>query len=342
MSGRIISMRGYDFRDGHGLISQDNGDIPISNPARIVERLEARIQRISGLEQKCRDALQYDSVFKQTILRKKAYEKICALVDFIGDSDSALSSVISQEQRQHLQYYFLAYGILQLMYSRQVALRDVIKTLDLPIPEPLMPGMLTTARDRIVGHPITSDEAAHVIVRHTLNENGFEYWSYYPGETRRGNIVEYEALIKAHLDTMEVGMRALYQHIAEFENERRREMRQDPLSPALHGIPYVMQQISAALVEERYGQIFNANAASLLSALDRFRAGLVKRCGEEFTAHEVDHVIEGVRMLQSLFRPKDTNDSNRYRIVADGVETNVRHLIDMAADIDEQEKDDLT
>jgi hypothetical protein len=303
---------------------------------------DSRIHRVSELEKKCRDALQYDSVFKQISLKKGAYEKICALLDFIGDSEGALLSIISPEQRRSLNPYFLGYGLLQLMYSRQVAARAVIETLDLPIPEQLKASALTAARDRVIGHPITNDKAAHVIVRHTLNENGFEYWSYYPGETRRGNIVTYEALIEAHLVAMEVGMETLYQHIAEFENERRRQMRNDPLSQTLHGISYLTQQIGAALIEERYGETFNASTAGFLSALDRFRARLVKRYGEEATAYEVDHVIEGVRMLQSLFPPKDAKGKNQYRIVADGVETNVKHLIAMAADIDEQEKNDLT
>ena len=234
------------------------------------------------------------------------------------------------------------------MYSRQVALREVMRTLDLDIPQPFKEkkSALAVSRDRVIGHPITtketSDEAAHVIVRHTLNENGFEYVSYYSSETKRGNIVNYEALIEAHLGAMEVGMEVLYHHIAKFENERRRQMRSDPLSQTLQGVSYLTQQISAALVEERYGQTFAGNAAGLLSALDKFRAGLVKRRGEEFAAHEVDHVIEGVRMLQSLFPPKDARDSNRYQIIADGVETNVKRLMAMAANIDEQEKSALT
>ncbi len=119
-------------------------------------------------------------------------------------------------------------------------------------------------------------------------------------------------------------------------------MRKDTISQTLHGISYLTQQISAALVEEKYGQTFTGNTSGLLSALDGFRAELVKRRGEEPTAHKVDHVIEGVRLLQSLFPPKDVRDANRYQIVADGVETNIKRLIAMAADIDEQEKSDLT
>jgi hypothetical protein len=301
-------------------------------------QFESRSRRISELEKKCRAALQYDSVFKQITSRKTAYEKMCALLDFVGDSEEALLSVISFEQRRSLNRYFLGYGMLQLLYSRQVAVRDVIRTLGLTIPEPLNKSALTVARDCIIGHPIESDGAAHIIARHTLNENGFEYWSYYPNTVDRGKIVKYEPLIEAHLDAMEVGMETLYQHIAQFENQRRRQMRNDPLSPTLQGVPYLIQQICAALVEKRYGDLFSASTASLLSALDRFRAGLVKRFGEENTAY----VLEGVHMLKSLFPPKNAKEANQYRVVSDGVEINIKRVINMAADIDEQERNDLT
>jgi hypothetical protein len=46
-------------------------------------------------------------------------------------------------------------------------------------------------------------------------------------------------------------------------------------------------------------------------------------------------------MLQSLFPPKEQKITNQYRLVADGLEANVKRLIEMAADIDEQEKQDL-
>jgi hypothetical protein len=308
----------------------------------MTDLVTSRIHQISNLERKCRDALQYDSVFKQVSSTKGVYEKICALLDFIGDSESALLSTVSSEQRRSLEPYFLAYGILQVMYSRQVAVRDVLKTLDLPIPDPLKTSALTQARDRVIGHPTTNDQAAHVIVRHSLSENGFEYWSYYPLDTKRGNFVDYEILMDAHLDAMEAGMKVLYQHIAKFENERRRQMRLEPLLPTLQGVSYLTQQLCAALVEKRYAALFDSCAESLLSALHRLRAGLVKRHGEEHAADEVDHVIEGVDMLRSLFPPKNAKEVNQYRVVADGVEVSTKHLIQMAGDIDELEGDDLT
>jgi hypothetical protein len=147
--------------------------------------IEDSIYRISELEQKCRKALQYESVLRQLRLKNGAFEQICALLDFIGDSENSLLAVASSELRSAFERYFLAYGILQIMYSRQVAVRAVLETFELTIPNALGVSTLTVARDRVIGHPITNDGAAHVILRGSLSENGFEYWSYHLRETKR-------------------------------------------------------------------------------------------------------------------------------------------------------------
>ncbi len=227
------------------------------------------------------------------------------------------------------------------MYSRQVAVMHVMKTLSLHVPELLKKGTLVDARKHVIGHPISSDGAAHVIVRYTLNQSGFEYRSFYTGEIKKRN-VKYEHIVKEHIDAMEAGMESLYKHIAGFENVRRQTMRTDPLSQKLSRIDYVVRQVKAALFEERYGPTCESNLDNLLSALGEFRAGLLKRCGEERTAYEVDHVVEGIRMLRSLYPPQDEEGVRRYRIIADGVDSNVTHLVTMARDIDEEEGDDLS
>jgi hypothetical protein len=304
----------------------------------VTDSFEERTVRISDYEKKCRDALRYESVTKQLSLKDRAFDRLCALLDFIGDSQQALLSVLVSERRKTLDSYFLAYGLLQLLYSRQYSLRDVLKTLTLQIPASLGSSTLVVARDSVIGHPVNNDGAAHVIVRGTLTGDGFEYWSYYVNEIKRGNLVGYEEIITTHLSAMEDGLKCLYEHIAEFENARRRQMRNEPLSSALHGTNYLMQQIGAALVEDRYGKLFSTNSAMLISALSRFRIGLTKRYGEERTAYDIDHVIEGINMLRSIYPPRTAQNENQYRIISDGVESNLKQLETMAHDIDEQEK----
>lgn len=296
---------------------------------------------IVELEQKCRKALQFDAVFKSLKVNKGAFEKICALLDFIGDSEEALSSIKTSDLRGGINRYFLAYGLLQLIYSRQVALHDVLVSLGLSSPIEGATSRLSRARHCVIGHPTSSGGASHVIVRNTLSDSGFDYWSYTENETERGNVVRYDELIEEHQRHMETGMRTLYQNISGLENLRRQEMRKTPVSPALKGADYLTQNICAALCGDKYGMMFDANSKMLLSALKELRAGLADRYGEERTSSQTDHVIEGVRMLQILFPASDDVSRNQFQIVADGVEVNIKQLIRLAADIDEEESCDL-
>ena len=295
---------------------------------------------VSSLEQRCRDALQFPSVYVRT--KGKAFERICALLDFIGDSEGALASVSTSEKRAKVEPYFLAYGLLQSMYARQIALREVLKALDISIPSGLKENSIVKPRDRIIGHPITSDDGAHVILRNTLGANGFEYASYYDSETRRGNIVEYQPLLDQHWMIMKNGLELLYRALAEIENKRRREMRQTPLAPALRGIDYVVRCLAAATVEEKYQSIVEAHLEMLTSALMQFRAGLATRFGEDDAAYHVDRIIEGAAMLRELYPFTDSKRRLRFEIVADGIKHKTEELIRMAHDVDETESTELS
>lgn len=296
---------------------------------------------IAALEQKCRDALQYPSVHRYLREKGKAFERICALLDFIGNSEGALASVSTGEKRAKVEPYFLAYGLLQLMYARQVALRAVLKTLDVAIPPGLKENSIAKPRDCVIGHPITSDDGAHVILRNTLNADGFEYASYYGSETKTGNIVEYQSLLDEHGAVMREGLMLLCRALAGIENERRREMRETPLTPTLQGIDYVVRCLAAATVEEKYEPVVEAHLQMLTNALVQFRASLAARFGEGDAAYHVDRIIEGAAMLRELYPFTDSKRRLRFEIVADGVEHNTKELIRMAHDIDQTESTEL-
>lgn len=299
--------------------------------------IEVRLDRISELEKKCRDILLYEAVFKNLTQRGGQHDKICALLDFVGDSEDALASVASANKRGDIDFYFLAYGLLQLMYSRQVAMGAVLEACAIPVPASWKTGPLATVRHRIIGHPVTSDGAAHVIVRNTLNQDGFEYWSYRGSETERHREVRYDVLLSDHLDLMIEGLGLPFRLLADIENQRRETMRREPLTPMLQGISYATQCMATAILEEKNQVRFSVNSDAVLSSLEALRQGLVKRYGADRAADEIDHVTEGVRMLQGLFPPVNQTARRQFQIVADGIDANMKKLIELASEVDATE-----
>jgi hypothetical protein len=307
----------------------------------MANQTDSLISEVSELEKNCRKALQHDAVYKFVKGKSKAFDRLCALLDFIGDSQSALWSVSSPDKRESLEHYFLAYGLLQLMYSRQTALIDVLGIFDLTIPESFRKSAVLAPRDRTIGHPVTSDGKAHVVLRNTLDSEGFEYATYDGPNTTRGNLVRYEPLLEEHLAVMKEGLALLHQCLAKIENMRRSELRKEPLSPTLQGMSYYARCIAAAQVEEKYAEIFDTNSDGLISALEAFRDGLAKRHGLDSASVTVGPVIEGVKMLQELFPKQDERSRRRYEIVSEGVEPKVNEMIALAAEIDKTESQNL-
>jgi hypothetical protein len=299
-------------------------------------------QDIGALEHKIRDTLLYPSIFKYLRSKEKAHERICALLDFIGDSEAALATVDTTEKRGRLEPYFLAYGLLQTTSARQVALRQVLLDLEIPVPAGLLDKSATKPRDRVIGHPITSDGGSHVILRNTLNPDGFEFVSYYGSETRRGNLVNYDSLLREHEKAMREGLNLLYSKLADIENQRRREMSKNPLTPMLRGVDYIAECLAAAMVEPKYQAVIEANASMLAEALVPVRASLAARVGDADAAYYVDSIVEGTVMLRELYPFEDEKQRLRFEIIATGIKFRTKELLRMARDIDETEAKDLS
>lgn len=306
------------------------------------DTFQTEIQIVSELEQKCRSTLQYDSVFQYLNKKQKSFDEICALLDFIGDSEIALASVETSEQRDKMDHYFLAYGLLQLIYTRQISLKKMLAKLGAIVPPSLKQNSIEQPRHLVIGHPTTSGNASHVILRNTLSAEGFEIVSYLGVLKTKNTPVEYEPLLIEHRTVMREGLTSLFEKLAEIENQRRTKMRKNPLHPAFQGIDYIVRCLVCATVEEKYDCMVESNVKMLKKSLVTFRGGLVARRGEDQTAYHVDNVLEGAELLLEFHPFVDARSRLRFRIVADGIESNMNKLFEMAQQIDESECEELS
>ncbi len=114
-----------------------------------------------------------------------------------------------------------------------------------------------------------------------------------------------------------------------------------PLAPTLRGIDYVVRCLAAATVEEKYEAVVEVNLATLVKALQQFRAGWTARFSEDDAAYHVDRIIEGAAMLRELYPFTDHKRRLRFEIVANGIEHKTEELIRMAFDVDDTESTEL-
>ena len=126
--------------------------------------------------------------------------------------------------------------------------------------------------------------------------------------------------------------------MADIENRKRRALRKSPLSPLLRGSDYITRCIVAATVEDKYRATFPANTEGLLEILKRLKPGLSERLSVSEAEREIDPIVQGIRMLQELFLKPEVS---KFQIIAAGVESKMKSLIQMASEFDEFERTDL-
>lgn len=304
-------------------------------------RVETLVGEVYELEKRCRDLLQFDAVHERLNSRGSDFDKICAFLDFLGDSNGSILTVSSTERRKGFEPYFLAYGLLEMLYARQRTLVHLLGCFSLAVPDSLRDEAILAPRNHIIGHPLTSDGAAHVIVRNSLTTDGFEYWSYRGPTTTRGQKVVYDELLERHLEAMKDGLSKLLSFLAKIENDRRASMRQQPLGPVLHGLDYVVRCIAAAPIEGKYEFTVDADIVMLEEKLEEIREALLRRMRENEVAYWLDHVIEALRLLKELL-PMDTDARRlRFRIVSEGVEHGYRRIVQLVNEIDGAEAVDV-
>jgi hypothetical protein len=117
---------------------------------------------------------------KQGLLLKDRakWAKLCSSLDVIGDAELALESYLGRKTppADTGELYILMYGVLQVLYAQQDAVKHLNESLGLPYARTAALTAVRTTRNEAVGHPTSSGygKAFNFISRITLCEGGFE------------------------------------------------------------------------------------------------------------------------------------------------------------------------
>jgi hypothetical protein len=104
----------------------------------------------------------------------RRWNMICAALDVIGDTESALAAYLDEPAAGHP--YLNAYGVLQALYLQQDAIRHVFEALDVDYaPTPVLKD-IRQVRNETIGHPSSvRGKAFVIIVQLTVDQHGFDY-----------------------------------------------------------------------------------------------------------------------------------------------------------------------
>ena len=127
----------------------------------------------------------------------RRWNMICAALDVIGDTESALAAYLDAPDAGHP--YINAYGVLQALYLQQDAVRHVFEALSIAFTPSAALKAVRQIRNETVGHPtnIARGQAFVIIIQLTVDQYGFEY----NRETADGELSTHQVALRVLIES---------------------------------------------------------------------------------------------------------------------------------------------
>ncbi len=132
------------------------------------------------------------------------WKQLCSSMDAIGDTDFAVAAFLQWPPTEDTgQLYLLTYGLLQVLYVQQDAVRHAAEAVGLKWEDSEALKNVRDVRNKAIGHPTKRDRGpwkdkpeSFGIVQHSMSHETFELYSSHWNELPR--TVRLRDLIEAH------------------------------------------------------------------------------------------------------------------------------------------------
>jgi hypothetical protein len=241
---------------------------------------------IREVEIKIRDRIN-DARRKTALLRDRAkWAMLCSSLDVIGDTELATASYLSRGAladeglRDTGNLYVILYGMLQVLYVQQDALKHLHEALGLTYVRDSELSRIRRIRNDAIGHPTHGNygQSFHFLARITLSPGGCQMITMRPGEdTTEMMTINLPEIVVQHQTVVEKVLRALLSHL-EHEDESHRAMFKDKkltdcFPPRLG---HTHEKIAGAIRGDEPRPI-GTSLAPLVSVINNFKAALDER-----------------------------------------------------------------
>ena len=282
---------------------------------------------------------------KQALLLqdRAQWAKLCSSLDVIGDTELALEAYLQEsEPRDTGKLYLLMYGVLQVLYVQQDAVKDLAGALGLPYTRSAAITTVRNTRNDAVGHPSSSQwgKASSFISRITMFAGGFQMLTMSKSgatETKEVNVPE---LVERQRVEVGKALQEIVTKLKEEEAAHREKFRDTKLVdffPA--SLEHAHEKISEAIGSDADGRALGAGMLESVHAkIQAFRSELEKRglLGKYSSAREfIDELEHPIARLRSYFSEADASitalDAVVFRFF---IQEKVNGLAGLAAEID--------
>lgn len=137
---------------------------------------------VDEAQRRLRETINLPRIHERLSRDEQAFRQLCASMDILGDTAHAVGSYLSSPEETDLgRLYLLAYGLLQVLFVQQDAVRHAAEAVGLPYELPPGLSLNRDVRNDAIGHPTKrggKNPESFGIVQVSLSHEGFTLYSF--------------------------------------------------------------------------------------------------------------------------------------------------------------------
>ena len=172
---------------------------------------------VRELERCLRDAVNVPEIQARLMKNPRGWQQLCSSMDVIGDTDSAIASYLSSPPVQDIgPLYLLAYGLLQVLFVQQDAVKHAAEAIGLSYEFPKDVLAVRDVRNNAIGHPTKrgiKNSESFGIVQMSLSHEGFTLYSFDWDRPDAFQPIRFQELIEAQSNAVAQAIEQMIRHL---------------------------------------------------------------------------------------------------------------------------------
>ncbi|NQU62357.1 MAG: hypothetical protein HQ512_14590 [Rhodospirillales bacterium] len=269
---------------------------------------DSKFPSISQLESQIRDRINAPWKLGQLLKEKSNWYPITSALDAIGDAEEGLHAYLEMPETGNFgELYISTYGVLQLLYVEQDAVKTLSKILGLPYEFHEDVKEVRNFRNWSIGHPTLDwDGRSHYISRGLMSRKGFRLMSSHPDEERSlfrdVNIFD---LIEKQRAALCKALSATLEKLKEDEMAHKELFKDQKLSDCFHSSTgWMVRKLYEAVWSDDLFPLGKTHVEILTKQVDEFEKGLIERELPDTASYEISKVRYVLSELEKFFKNK--------------------------------------
>ncbi len=174
-------------------------------------------------ERRLRDVVNDTPVQDRLMCNLHRWRQLCSSMDVIGDTELAVEAYLETPagERQYGQHYLRAYGLLQVLFVQQDAIKHAAEAIGLAYSFPVSLGAIREVRNNAIGHPTKrsgSPWESFGILRVSLSHEGFTLYSFDIGRPDNFQPVRLPELVAEQREAVISAIEQMIRHLRNTQN----------------------------------------------------------------------------------------------------------------------------